>query len=99
MVILGYFLGGWDTPIPPKNENPPPIFFFKLPHWANPLASRGEAAILLHKVLRIFLKPKISITTEPIGFSISGKLYKCPLMVLGYAISDLRFLDGFMLFQ
>ena len=28
VVILGYFLGEWDTPNPPKNEKIPPIFFF-----------------------------------------------------------------------
>ena len=24
VVVLGYFLGWWDTPNPPKNEIPPP---------------------------------------------------------------------------
>ena len=29
VVVLGYFLGGWDTPNPPKNKkNPTPKIFF-----------------------------------------------------------------------
>ena len=28
VVVLGYFLGGWDTPNPPKNKKIPPHFFF-----------------------------------------------------------------------
>ena len=27
-VVLGYFLRGWDTPNPPKQKIPPPIFSF-----------------------------------------------------------------------
>ena len=27
VVVLGYFLGGWDTPNPPKNKKIPPHFF------------------------------------------------------------------------
>ena len=44
--------------------------------------------ILLNKVVRVFfyLKLKISITTELIGFSISSKLYKGPVTVLDYFI-------------
>ena len=31
VAVLGYFLGGWDTPNPPKNEIiPPPRIFFYL---------------------------------------------------------------------
>ena len=30
VVVLGYFLGGWDTPNPPKNKKIPPHFFFLL---------------------------------------------------------------------
>jgi len=31
VVVLSYFLGGWDTPNPPKNKkNPPIIFYFAL---------------------------------------------------------------------
>ena len=40
------------------------------------LHAKGGASILLYKVLRFFcLKLKISITTEPIGFYILGKLH------------------------
>ena len=60
VVVLGYFLGGWDTPNPPKNKKIPPHFFFcwrfswsyyefrqkKIlsPLGAKPLEARGEAA-------------------------------------------------------
>ena len=27
VVVLGYFLGGWDTPNPPKKQKNPPPFF------------------------------------------------------------------------
>ena len=27
VVVLSYFLWGWDTPDPPKTKNPLPIFF------------------------------------------------------------------------
>ena len=40
--------------------------------------------ILLYKI--IYLMLKISITTEPIGLSISGKLNICLVIVLGYFI-------------
>ena len=32
VAVLGYFLGGWDTPNPPKNEiiPPPDFFLFKI---------------------------------------------------------------------
>ena len=44
-------------------------------------------ASLLYKVLRLYvLKLKISITTELIGLSISGKLNICLVMVLCYFI-------------
>ena len=40
---------------------------------------------LLYKVVRLFcLKFKISITTEPIEFSVIGKVHIGPGMVLGY---------------
>ena len=28
VVVIDYFLGGWDTPNPPKTKKIPPIFFF-----------------------------------------------------------------------
>jgi hypothetical protein len=30
VVVLRYFLGGWDTPNPPKNKKIPPLFFILL---------------------------------------------------------------------
>ena len=27
VVVLSYFIGGWDTPNPPKNKKIPPLFF------------------------------------------------------------------------
>ena len=41
------------------------------------------------------LKLKISINTKPIRFSILGKLYICPVMVLG---NSFKLLDAFKLF-
>ena len=60
VMVLGYFLGGWDTPNPPKKWKTPPqkkiffyFFFLNLKYeklsWSNlaqPLEARGEAASL-----------------------------------------------------
>ena len=55
--------------------------------------------ILLYKGVSFFcLKLRISITTELIGFSISGKLHIGPEMVLGYLIFRCKASDGFKLF-
>ena len=44
-MVLSYFLGGWETPNPPKNWQHKTFFSsFKLPVWAKPLEARGEAA-------------------------------------------------------
>ena len=43
--------------------------------------------ILLYKVVMIFcLQLKISCTTDPVEFSVLGKLHLCPGMVIGYLI-------------
>ena len=34
VVVLSYFLGGWDTPNPPKNKKNPPHFFCKKYPWS-----------------------------------------------------------------
>ena len=49
VVFLGYFLGGWDTPKPSKNEkNPPSIFFLICGGISRVLEARGEAASFLN---------------------------------------------------
>ena len=44
------------------------------------------------------MKLKISITTEPIGFSILGKLHIGPVIVLGYFIFSFKLVDSFKTF-
>ena len=44
------------------------------------------------------MKLKISITTEPIGFSILGKLYIGPVIVLCYFIFRFKLVDSFKTF-
>ncbi len=45
------------------------------------------------------LKLKVSITTEPIWFSILGKLHIGPVIVLGYLILSFKYWDGFKQFS
>ena len=55
-----------------------------------------KGTILLYKVVRLYvLKLKISITTEPIGLPISGKLDICLVMVLGLFILSRGLVFGY----
>ncbi len=44
VVVLGYFLGGWDTPNPPKTKNYSPFFveFCEFAIYSQKLATHSQ---------------------------------------------------------
>ena len=54
VVVLGYFLGEWDTPNPPKNKKSPPFF---LQGISLVLFLQGISLVLLRISSKFFLSP------------------------------------------